>query len=80
MGEIELTDSDVGGVVLTPNSIDCDLERATDPVGSPVTTDTLAVTGFANKAAGITAVMSVLLTIVVAKKVSLPFVDHATIL
>ena len=51
-----------------------------DAIGSPVATDTLADTGLASKAAGITAVSSVLLTKVVAKNVALLFTDHTTIL
>jgi len=53
-------------------------ERGTDPIGSPVSTSTLATTGLASNVAGITAVSSVLLTKVVAKNVSLPFTDQTT--
>ena len=45
-----------------------------------VCTDSLAVVGLSNKAAGITPVNRVLLTKVVAKEVSLPFTDQATTL
>jgi hypothetical protein len=45
-------------------------------ISSPVSTDTWAVAGSLNKAAGMTAVSSVLLTNLVLRKVSTPFTDH----
>ena len=63
---------------VTVKLIEFDFEKGRDPTGSPVSTNTPAVTGLANKAAGITAVSCVLLSKVVCKKVSLPFADQTT--
>ena len=41
---------------VTVKLIEFDFEKGRDPSGSPVSTNTLAVTGLANKAAGITPV------------------------
>jgi len=41
---------------VTVKLIEFDFEKGRDPIGSPVSTNTLAVTGVANKAAGITPV------------------------
>lgn len=80
MGEIELIENGPDEVVVTLKVIEFDFKKGSDPIGSPVSTNTLAVTGLANSAAGITAVSSVLLTKVVSKNVSLPLADHTTTL
>jgi hypothetical protein len=67
-------------MALTVKMIESDVERGNEASGSPVCTDTLAVTGLAIKAAGITAVSSVLLLTVVCKKVLEPLADHTTTL
>jgi hypothetical protein len=63
---------------VTVKSIEFDLVKGRDPIGSPVSTKTWAVTGSVNRAAGITAVSCELLTKVVDKKVSFPFTDQTT--
>jgi hypothetical protein len=79
VGEIELIKSSVELVTaMTSKVAEGDLERGSDPMGSPVSTATLAVTGLANRSAGITAVSFVLLTKVVVNRVSLPLTDHTT--
>jgi len=79
VGEIELIESWVELVTaMTSKEAEGDLERGSDPMGSPVSTATFAVTGLANRSAGITAVSFVLLTKVVVNRVSLPLTDHTT--
>jgi len=78
VGEIELIKSWPELAVVTVKVAEADFEGGADPMGSPVSTATLAITGLANKSAGITAVSSVLLTKVVANRVSLPLTDHTT--
>jgi hypothetical protein len=64
--------------VVTLKMAEPDFARGSDPMGSPVSTNTLAVNGAANSSAGITAVSFVLLTKVVVSRVSLPLADHTT--
>ena len=76
VGEIELIEGTPGEGVVTLKLTEFDFLSGRSPIGSPVCTNTSAVPGLLNKAAGITAVSWVLLTKVVASKVLLLFTDH----
>ena len=65
-----------GGPGVTLKKTENDFDGETDPFGSPVSTNTWALTGLLKKAAGITAVSIELLTNVVDKALSLPFTSQ----
>jgi hypothetical protein len=61
LGSLKLCRAAVGHMSMgygevTVKLIEFDFAKGRDPIGSPVSTSTLAVTGLANKAAGITPV------------------------
>jgi hypothetical protein len=75
VGEIELIEAGPDEAV-TGNATEIDFKKGTSPIGSPVCTNTCAVVGLVNRAAGSTAASCVLLSKVVAKRVLIPFTDH----
>jgi len=79
-GESELIDSGPGGGLATIKVNEFDFVRGMSPIGSPVSTSTCTMPAIFNNAAGATAVSRLLLLKVVAKRVSEPFADHATLL
>jgi hypothetical protein len=65
-----------GGPGVTLKKIGFDFTGGTDPLRFPVSTNTWALTGLLNKAAGTTAASIELLTKVVDKTLSLPFTSQ----